>query len=112
MDRPLKRSNVCSRAAPMAEWLAALPRTAPGLQDRIQCLTQVSEYGLGGESGVDPPVPIPNTEVKRPSADDTAWATGWENRPVPGPYFCLTAPSSGIMSQTDAGWSSGSSSGS
>ena len=27
---------------------------------------------LGDQSGVDPPVPIPNTVVKRPSADDTA----------------------------------------
>ena len=27
-------------------------------------------------SEVVPPVPIPNTEVKRLSADDTAWATG------------------------------------
>jgi hypothetical protein len=26
---------------------------------------------LGGKSEVEPPVPIPNTEVKRPSADDT-----------------------------------------
>jgi hypothetical protein len=33
---------------------------------------------------VDPPVPIPNTEVKRSSADDTALATEWENRSPPG----------------------------
>ncbi len=39
---------------------------------------------LGGSRGVDPPVPIPNTVVKRPSADDTARATGWDNRPLPG----------------------------
>jgi hypothetical protein len=26
---------------------------------------------LGDSSGVEPPVPIPNTEVKRSSADDT-----------------------------------------
>ena len=38
----------------------------------------------GGPSGVEPPVPISNTEVKHPSADDTAWATGWENRSLPG----------------------------
>ena len=38
----------------------------------------------GGFSGVDPPVPIPNTEVKRTSADDTALATEWENRSPPG----------------------------
>jgi hypothetical protein len=41
----------------------------------------------GGSSGVDPPVPIPNTEVKRPSADDTALATEWENRSPPGFKF-------------------------
>ena len=38
----------------------------------------------GGFSGVAPPVPIPNTVVKRPSADDTALATKWENRSPPG----------------------------
>ena len=38
----------------------------------------------GGFSGVDPPVPIPNTVVKRTSADDTALATEWENRSPPG----------------------------
>src|SRR5579862_5395523 len=31
-----------------------------------------------------PPVPIPNTVVKRASADDTWWATAWENRSSPG----------------------------
>ena len=29
------------------------------------------------------PVPIPNTEVKLFSSDDTAWATAWENRKPP-----------------------------
>ena len=38
----------------------------------------------GGFSEAAPPVPIPNTEVKRLSADDTAWVTGWENRSPPG----------------------------
>ena len=38
----------------------------------------------GGTSEVDPPVPIPNTEVKRFSADDTALATVWENKSLPG----------------------------
>ncbi len=33
---------------------------------------------------MDPPVPIPNTVVKRPSADDTALVTEWENRSPPG----------------------------
>src|SRR5919198_3959339 len=42
--------------------------------------------GPGGESGVAPPVPIPNTEVKRSSAHDTRVTKPWENRPVPGPF--------------------------
>ena len=41
----------------------------------------------GGWSGVEPPVPIPNTVVKRPSADDTLPAGVWENRPLPGSIF-------------------------
>ncbi len=36
---------------------------------------------------MDPPVPIPNTEVKRHSAHDTAPARVWENRSPPGDYF-------------------------
>ena len=31
-------------------------------------------------SVLEPPVPIPNTEVKRHSAEDTRWATARENR--------------------------------
>src|SRR5919204_592944 len=42
--------------------------------------------GPGGESGVVPPVPMPNTAVKRSSADDTRVTKPWENRPVPGPF--------------------------
>jgi len=34
----------------------------------------------GGESQVDPPVPIPNTEVKHLYADGTARETWWESR--------------------------------
>src|SRR3954463_10661076 len=33
---------------------------------------------------VDPPVPIPNTVVKRFSTDGTTCASAWENRPPPG----------------------------
>ncbi len=36
---------------------------------------------------MEPPVPIPNTEVKLRSADDTASARVWENRSLPGDYF-------------------------
>mgnify|MGYP001318065545 CR=1 FL=1 len=37
----------------------------------------------GGFSEMAPPVPIPNTEVKRLSADDTALSRVWENRSLP-----------------------------
>ena len=40
----------------------------------------------GDASGEAPPVPIPNTEVKLSSAEDTRGATPWENRSSPG-YF-------------------------
>src|SRR5215207_11537021 len=42
--------------------------------------------GPGGESGVAPPVPMPNTAVKRSSAHDTGVTKPRENRPVPGPF--------------------------
>src|SRR3972149_1158344 len=41
----------------------------------------------GGWSEAEPPVPIPNTEVKRLSADDTGGAPFWENRALPGRTF-------------------------
>ena len=41
----------------------------------------------GGFSEAAPPVPIPNTAVKRFSADDTASARAWENRSPPGAFF-------------------------
>ena len=44
-------------------------------------------FSLGGKSAMEPPVPIPNTEVKLRSADDTASARVWENRSLPGDYF-------------------------
>ncbi len=40
----------------------------------------------GGPSEAAPPVPIPNTAVKRLSADDTAPARTWENRSLPGGF--------------------------
>ena len=68
--------------------------------------------GPGGESGVVPPVPIPNTAVKRSSAHDTGVIKPRENRPVPGPFGRYTSPRCILRSPIDAGWSSGSSSGS
>ena len=37
----------------------------------------------GGKSEEVTPVPIPNTEVKLLSADDTWWETAWESRTLP-----------------------------
>jgi hypothetical protein len=45
----------------------------------------------GDASGEAPPVPIPNTEVKLSSAEDTRGATPWENRSSPG-YFIFLQP--------------------
>ena len=41
---------------------------------------------------MEPPVPIPNTEVKRFSADDTEGATPWENKPLPGGFSFSPEP--------------------
>ena len=44
----------------------------------------VGAYEICGDnSGEDTPVPIPNTEVKLLSADDTWWETAWESRTLP-----------------------------
>ena len=47
----------------------------------------------GGNDGMDTPVPIPNTAVKHPSADDTWLETTWESRNLPDLYqdLMLTA---------------------
>ena len=59
--------------------------------------------GDNGEE--DPPVPIPNTEVKLFSAEDTWRETAWENRSLPVlREDCFTeTESSPIL----ASWSSG-----
>ena len=52
---------------------------------------------VGVFNGEGPPVPIPNTEVKLTSADDTCLETDWENRSVPtqkeatdvASFFCI-----------------------
>ena len=44
----------------------------------------LQEKRISGANGCkDPPVPIPNTEVKLTNAEDTWLATTWENRTVP-----------------------------
>ena len=52
---------------------------------RVQ-LGEPKEYSLstvGVDDAGGPPVPIPNTEVKPCSAEDSALATGCENRKMP-----------------------------
>ena len=44
---------------------------------------QVNGLIFGGHSAAEPPVPIPNTEVKRCCADGTAGETLWESRSPP-----------------------------
>ena len=44
---------------------------------------------LGDFGEVEPPVTISNTEVKRLSAHDTAFARMWENRSLPEVFDLL-----------------------
>ena len=41
----------------------------------------------GGDSKEDPPVSMPNTEVKLLNVDDTWRATAWESRKLPDSTF-------------------------
>ena len=38
---------------------------------------------VGVDNAGEPPVPIPNTEVKPSGAEDTFLETGWKNREMP-----------------------------
>ena len=57
------------------------------------------EKFYGGHSKEDPPVPIPNTEVKLFSADGTARATVWESRSPP--FFYTKAPNTYVFGAFD-----------
>ena len=46
-----------------------------------------TETICGDNSEEETPVPIPNTEVKLLSADDTWWETAWESRTLPLIYL-------------------------
>ena len=52
------------------------------LRCSLPVIYQLSKLS-GDFSGGATPVPIPNTEVKSSSADDTAWLTVWERRSLP-----------------------------
>ena len=47
---------------------------------------QIRYNSIGVDDAEGPPVPIPNTEVKLCGAEDSALATGCENREMP--IFC------------------------
>ena len=74
-------------------------------------------YALREKSGdkgeEEPPVPIPNTEVKLFSVEDTWWVTARENRTLPEPkirsnsdfwYIFLVAISVGRATAADTTW--------
>jgi hypothetical protein len=54
------------------------------LQPKDDTSHPLSYLFLRAPSGVDPPEPIPNSEVKHASADDTWRATAWESRSARG----------------------------
>ena len=83
MDHLLSKEELCYRAC-------CLVLRVYGRMD-LKKVTSVNVYSeeqysflSGGEGGVDPPVPIPNTEVKHTSAEGTWGATPWEMRSLPG----------------------------
>ena len=84
----------------MKSWRQALPAAGlfhiqkiPVAQKREIVLSNCTPIipVFGGDSVGVTPVPIPNTEVKPYSADDTAWETMWESRSPPE-YFSAKAP--------------------
>ena len=57
------------------------------------CMMHMNREICGDYSGEDTPVPIPNTEVKLLSADDTWRATSWESKTLPLiSFFVLLIP--------------------
>ena len=51
------------------------------------CIMYIKYEICGDYSEEDTPVPIPNTEVKLLSADDTWRATAWKRKTLPLIYF-------------------------
>ncbi len=55
----------------------------------------------GDNSKEDTPVPIPNTEVKLFSADDTWWVTAWESKTSPDNFLLYRETISCIIKNND-----------
>ena len=81
--------NVLSEPRPKGSGLARqnIQRLLP--LDAAQCRGSNCHQVLGDHSEGDPPVPIPNTEVKPLSPDGTARASVWESRKLPGLFQSL-----------------------
>ena len=87
-----KRSNACSRLVLISRGLVFEYR-----DDRARYgVLKERSLGFGGYGGSDPPVPIPNTEVKPASADGT-WAVGPRESRSP-PDITRLRPSLGAAS--------------
>ena len=63
--------------------LQSYVRAARSMEARRAKIRKLPRWPSGGV----PPVPIPNTEVKPSSADNTDRATGWEDRSPPGFFY-------------------------
>ena len=69
----------------VSKWQIVILRLAPASQcDAGSCRHRPDAYDPGDSSGEATPVPIPNTEVKLSSAEDTERAAFRENRSSPG----------------------------
>ena len=90
MGRGCKRREALSRPVPIVRGLDPsirthpIPPQLPPTPPQRGILKTQNTRIPRAHSGVEPPVPIPNTEVKRASADGTGRATAWESRSVRG----------------------------
>src|SRR5262245_2868854 len=70
------------------------------LHAAVAAVTYQMQTDPGDSSGEATPVPIPNTEVKLSSAEDTERAAFRENRSSPGSlHFCASSPRRGDASR-------------
>ena len=65
--------------------------------DKLSVTSNWIANNFGDYNREDPPVPIPNTEVKLSSAHDTWLETAWENRSLPNFYQSSELVSQGFV---------------
>ena len=65
------------------EWIRELEKVVEEILFSFEGVTSKREEESGGEGIEEPPVPIPNTEVKLNSVDGTWRATSRESRTLP-----------------------------